>query len=120
MSHGSVLQIEGGEISETLMNVFTNNINAIGMQTACNETQCTRSSQKNEVCADVLVTAMMGNFLNGDLEEDDSLAKITIDVETGLLRREKAKQELRSVFIDFLLIMTIVMLVKRANGEHME
>lgn len=118
MSDGSSMQLEEGGVSETLMNVFRNNMHAMGMQTACGEIECTISPRKNGMCADILVAAMMGNFLNGDLEEDDSLATITIDVETGLLRREKAKQVLRSVFVDFLLILTIVMLVKRANDDN--
>jgi len=118
MSDGSVMKVEEGGVSETLMNVFKNNMNAMGMQSSCNETVCDISPGRDGVCADVLVAAIMGNFLNHDLENDDSLAKITIDIETGLLRREKAKLALRSVFIDFLLILTIVMLVKRANDDN--
>jgi hypothetical protein len=114
MSDGSTITPDG-VIPNTLLQVFENNLNAMGFEIECDAAQCTirPRSEKQQECANVFVNAMLGNFVNDDFDTDSSLTKIKVDVGTGLLRREYSKDFYRLLFVDLLLILSVIVLLSK-------
>lgn len=119
MSDGSVLET-GDPAAARLIDVIAGNLRAMGLAMDCYNDVCDISSPgtNDGSCARAFVAAVLGNFLNNDLAPGDALAHIRVDVATGLLRREYADVHYRALFVDFLLVLAVIMLTKRAVDEQ--
>lgn len=108
--------------SAQLIDVISANLHAMGISMACTADTCTvaprNAAATENACARIFVAAIIGNFLNNDLDPGDALAHVRVDVNTGFLRREYADKHYRMLFVDFLLVLAVIMLAKRAVQDQ--
>lgn len=119
MSDGSHLSTEDPAAAK-LIDVVSGNLRAMGLSMECTEASCDISAldSGSGSCARAFVAAILGNFLNNDLKPGDALARVRVDVNTGLLRREYPDNHSRILFVDFLLVLAVIMLAKRAVDDQ--
>eukprot|EP00961_Rhodomonas_salina_P014346 192657-Rhodomonas_salina.8 len=83
---GSIIQQTGTEngASEMLLNIIENNLNSMGIGLHCMEDDIcwieVFDTEKGKiVCAEAFMKAILGNFVNKELEKNDALAYMRID-----------------------------------------
>jgi hypothetical protein len=101
-------------IRDILVQNIRNNMHAIGVDMWCESDNCVFTVHDTETYAKVFMLAVLGNFLNQDLDTNDALAHIRIDTATGLLRRVHTSWWTRMMLTDTLLVLAVIMLVKRS------
>jgi hypothetical protein len=116
MSDGSQLAPTDPNAHRILV-ILVANMRSMGIDMECLAETCDFYPVDGKIasssCARVFVAAILGNFLNNDLDPEDALARVRVDVATGLLRREYTPQTSRIMFVDFLLVLAVIMLAKR-------
>lgn len=117
MSDGSRLALADPAASR-LLDVLDGNLHAMGLTLQCAGEQCNVQGATDAACARAFVAAVLGNFLNNDLEPDDALARVRVDVATGLLQRHFPENHYRIMFVDFLLVLAVILLAKRAVDDQ--
>ena len=65
----------------------------------------------------MFMLAVLGNFLNNDLDTGDAVAHVRIDTSTGLLRRVHTSWWTRMMLTDTLLVLAVIMLVRRSTEK---
>jgi hypothetical protein len=111
---GSVLASAGVPGTRVLLNI-RNNVRALGGMLECGpDAVCVLSFPVPHDVVKVSMAAILGNFMNDDLDLDDALAHIRVDPVTGLLRRVHTSWWLRLVIADTLLVLAVIMLGRRA------
>lgn len=117
---GSFLAAPNGTAGVMLLQNIHNNVHAIGVDMTCDTQTCVFSVPDTQTHANVFMLAVLGNFLNVDLDPGDAIAHIRIDTSTGLLRRVHAPWWTRTMLTDTLLILAVVILVKRSFEQQQQ
>ena len=113
-SDGSALDpAYASAVSELLVANIVNNLAAIGVNASCVGDACGLDLCDTQIHVRVVLLAILGNFLNGDLDQHDSLAHLRIDTHTGLLVRVYKSWWTRLMLTDLLLVITVTLLAKR-------
>ena len=110
----SIPLLQTNMVSEMLLNNIVNNLFVLGVKTIChNNSTCDLDLCDERIHLKVILFSIIGNFVNGDLDEHDALAHICIDTQTGLLKRVHKSWWTRLMLADALLVITVTLLAKR-------
>lgn len=108
-SDGSLLA-PGTENGETMVQNIKNNVKVLGLAMYCEGGVCEIDMSDTYIQTRVLMLAVLGNFVNTDLKDDDAIEHLQVDTGTGLLRRAHSNGWTRVMLTDVLLVLAVVML----------
>eukprot|EP00961_Rhodomonas_salina_P292911 3933317-Rhodomonas_salina.1 len=116
---GSVLEV-GADAVDVLVHNIRNNVRAIGADMTCTSEHCTFTVWDTPTHTRLFLLAILGNFLNQDIEKGDALAHLQLDTATCLLRRTHTTWWARMMLSDVLLVLAVFMLARRAlqDSQH--
>lgn len=112
-SGGSVISenvVAGG----ALIHNIANNLRVLGLAIECMDKMCYIDMGDPLTQTRVLMLAILGNFVNKDLLDDDAIEHLQVDTATGLVRRAHSDGWTRVMLTDILLVLAVVMLGVRA------
>ena len=110
--------LTGEDTAGLLVQNIESNMGALGVRMRCNATTCEFTVPDAPQHTRVLMLAVLGNFLNHDLDAGDAVAHVRIDPATGLLRRVHTSWWTRVMLTDTLLVLAVIMLVKRSMEQQ--
>lgn len=116
---GSVI-LQTDKVSELMLSNILNNLSVLGVKAICHDSNstCELDLRDEETHLKIVILSIIGNFVNGDLDEHDSLAHLCIDTHTGLLKRVYKSWWTRLMLTDTLLVITVTLLAKRVWGKE--